>query len=174
MVTKEYFCGDYWSLVHEVCINHEVVIFQKHIFTTPYLVSVVYGYIAYLLNPAHTLLLPSDVFPGGSAHSSPPFPAIDVRRVVAWTYPPTLASPVSVPSHQKTFTCLPLICSFQILTLPPLPHPCHVYQTPVSTSPSMPPKSILTCPSAVVQLPPATTTAPRPPPSPYTLRIPLK
>ena len=56
-------CFCYWPPVCEVCPNYEVVEFQPRTFTTPYLGSVAYFYVAYLLKPPHLLLLPSNVLP---------------------------------------------------------------------------------------------------------------
>ena len=56
-------CCWYWPPVREVCHNYEVVEFQPWTLTTPDLGSIAYCYIAYLLDPPHPLLLPSDISP---------------------------------------------------------------------------------------------------------------
>ena len=136
--------------------------------------SISYWYISYLLNPPHPLLLPSDVRLGGAAHSYPASPAIDICPASARGHPTTRESPVSVLEYLKTLPRLPLTRNLHIPTPPPLPRSCHAFQIPVAAAPLLPPKSLLTWPSAIFQLTPAPTTAPgvsAPPLIPYTLRI---
>ena len=56
-------CCCYWPPIREVCPNYELVEFQPRTFTTPYLGSVAYCYVAYLLYPPYPLLPPSHVPP---------------------------------------------------------------------------------------------------------------
>ena len=49
---------------------------------------------------------------------------------------------------------------FQSPTPPPLPFPCHDCQIPVAAVPLLPPKSLLTRPSDIFQIPPNATTSP--------------
>ena len=117
-----------------------------------------------LIEPPHHLFLLSNVHLGEEAHSCPVPPARNVHPVAARDHPPTRASPVSVPAHQKTFACLPLTRHFQSPTPPSLPCLRHACRIPTAADPLMPPKYLLTWPSAVVKLPPSTTTVPGAPP----------
>ena len=92
-------------------------------------------------------------------------------HVSAQYHPSTRASPVSVSEYQKIFSLIPLTRHFQSPITPPssCSHPHHACQSPVAAAPLLPPKYILTWPSAVVQLPTASTTAPGPPPPPRSL-----
>ena len=102
-------------------------------------------------------------------------PAITFRPGSAQGHPPTWASPVSVPSHQKTFTRLSFTCHFQRRTPPLLPIPYHTFQIPVGAAPMLPPKSLLTWISDVIpQLPVATTNPPPPPCNLYPSHIPRR
>ena len=138
--------------------------FQPWTLTTPDRGYIDYFYIAYLLNPSHPFFLPSDVRPGDAYHSCPATPVINFRPVSARDHPPTRASPVSVPEYRKTFAHLPLTYPFQSLTPPPLPLPLHKFRIPVATAPFLPPKSLLTWNSVIVQLPHFVTMAPGAPP----------
>ena len=107
--------------------------------------------------------LPDVQFPsGGAAHFCPAAP--DNRRVSARDHPPNRASPVSVPAYQNNFSRLPLTHHFHSLIPPSWSRPRHACKIPVSTTPMLPPKSLLTWPSFVIQMPPASTMAPKAPP----------
>ena len=76
-------------------------------------------------------------------------PAIFSRPASAQDHPSTWASPVSAPSYKKNVILPSLIRHYQILTLPLLPLPHHIFQVPIATAPS----------SAVVTQPPVATTS---------------
>ena len=99
-------------------------------------------------------------------------------------HPPTSAFCRMGSSSHLGFTCicpsiprthfLPLICRFQIPNPPLLSSPRQSCLIPVTAAPSLPPKSLLTWPSAVSPLSPVATTDPRVSPlplNPYPLRI---
>ena len=81
-------------------------------------------------------------------------------------HPSNRASPVSISAHQKTFVLLALTRHFQIPIPPPLSHlhPRHACQIPVAAAPLLLPQYLLTRPSDFIQMPTASTTAPRAPP----------
>ena len=80
--------------------------FQPCTLTTSNLVSIVYFYIAYLLNPSIRLLLLSNVLLGRVSNSCPASSAIDIRTVAAQDYPSTWSSPFSIPEYPKTYRVL--------------------------------------------------------------------
>ena len=114
-----------------------------------------------LIEPAPPSL-PAVRFP--SRGGIPLLPRRPIHKFVAVQYhPPTCASPVSIPAYQKS-TRLPLTVHSHSTTPPPLHQPLHTCQIPVVADPFLPPKSLSTWPSDVVQLPPVATTYPRPHP----------
>ena len=137
-----------------------MVEFQPQTSTTPYLGSAAYCCIAYLLNPPHHLFLTSDVNPGEADHSCPSTPSIDLYLQGLFSCPVITRLRPRIP---KIFTHLPLTCHFQITIPPPCSLPLHSCQFTFAGAPMLPPKSLLTWPSDVVQMSPASTTTPGPP-----------
>ena len=117
------------------------------------------------INPPSPLILPSNVRTGGipllpryPIHRRPPYrrtgssshlgvprlcPSIPKNHCPARGPPLTWAFPVSINSPW-----IHLIRRFHSRNPPPLPCPCHAWQIPVVVAPSLPPKYLLTWPSA--------------------------
>ena len=157
-------CVCYWSPVSEVCPHYGVMMFQPRKLTTPDLGSVAYCYIAYLLNPPTiSSCFPMSIWERKLTPAPSPQPEMSIL-LLHGIIRPLGASPVSVPAHQKTFACLPLTHHFQSPTPPSLPCLRHACRIPTAADPLMPPKYLLTWPSAVVKLPHSSTTVPGAPP----------
>ena len=154
-------CVCYWPPVREVCPNYEVAMFQPSKLTTPDLGFVAYFFTAYLLNPTQPLFLLFNVYPGGGSPLLSRFPGHRRPSCRRTGSPAHLGVTRLRPSILKTITHLPLTCHFQSPTPPLLPCLCHVCRIPVAADPLLPPEYLLTLPSAVVHIPPATTTPPR-------------
>ena len=126
-------CVCYWLSVFDICLNYEVVMFQPCTFTTPYLDSVAYCYMDYLLNPPHPIFLPPNVRPGEAALSCPAAPAIYVPShmiihlpgchpyLSRYTEKPPPASSSPVTSRVRLLLPSLAPATYVELLLPPLP-----------------------------------------------------
>ena len=148
-MTNSECCCFYWPPVCEVNKNYEVVESQPHTLTTLDLGSVAYCYVAYLLEPTHTLILPSNVPPPKLLSSA--------------LIPPGIICPPgrhpSLSHHTKKIARLSLTRHFQRLTPPICPHPQHACWTPVAAAPTLPQKYLLLWLLVVFPHPPVSTTA---------------
>ena len=156
----------YWTPVHEVYPNYELLMFQPRTSTNPDLGSVAYCYIAYLFNRPYPLLQPSDVCLRGGIPLLPRLPRhgrLSCCRTGSSTHPGINRLCPSIP---KQFTRLSPTRRFHIPTPSPLPFPRHAFRITLAISPSLLPKPLLTWPSSIFKLLPAATTAPGPPLTP--------
>ena len=85
-------------------------------------------------------------------------------------YPPTWASPISVPSYPKPIYLLSLTHHCLIRTSPPLPCPRHACRIVVAVAPPLLPKYFSTCPPVVAPQPLAATTVCTTSPLPHRAR----
>ena len=107
--------------------------------------SLAYCYIAYLLNPAHPLFLPSDVCLWEASHCCPSDPATNVS-LHGITLPPKRHR--SLSQHPNFFPAPPLTHDFQSPTPPPQPFPRHTWRIPIAAASLLLTKYILTWTSA--------------------------
>ena len=132
----------YWSPVHEVCPNYEVVTFQPRTLENPDLVSNTYFYTYWLLNLPHPLLLMSDVRPGGekptpAPPTQPPTPILLIhgiirpsRRHPSPSQPTKKTSPPPLPPHPSLYRYQLLLSPLNSATPAKLlsPQPSHCRQ----------------------------------------------
>ena len=142
--------------------------FRPQTLTTPDLGSVAYCCVDYSLDPPHSFLLLSDVSPPKTLDSV----LLPHGIIRSHGNHPS-------PSHhtKKNLSRLTLTRHFKRTTPPLLPCPHHACQIPVTSAPTLPPKSLLTFISDIFPQSPVATTSLETSPLhciPSHLRIPLR
>ena len=161
--------------LRKVCLYHEVLMFR------PWTVTPLKPRLCHLL--LYILLLnltpPSSFCPVSLWGGIPLLTCLPIRQHFSCCCTGSSAHPGITHLCPKILITphLPLACRFQIPNPPLFPRPRHACRILVAAAPLLLPKFLLTSPSAVFHMMPATTTAPGASPLtciPSPLRIPLK